>query len=258
MSLYERELAVAGDIARKVGNIMRSYFETDLAIERKGDGTPLTAADSEINRFVIKELGKNFDDGIIGEEESTAEYGMGRKWLCDPIDGTKGFTWGVPTAMFSLALVIDGAPVVGIAYDPFLDRMYEAVKGGGSFCNKKRLAVSTNELRGEYVGVSSRIEKVLQNEKHAAHMNNLLNAGARLACFSGSVYKSCLVARGKLVGYLDTDVNAYDMAAVHVIVEEAGGMLTGIDGKRLDYSKPFKGAIVSNKTVHVELMGCFS
>lgn len=249
---YKKELAVAKHIAKKAGVVMRKYFfKYDQGLQRKKDDSPITTADIKINRLVIKELQNHFTDGIIGEEESTARYGMGRRWLCDPIDGTKAFVWGTPTAMFSLGLVVDGVPVLGVAYDPFLDMLYEGIKGGGSFCNGKRLHVSKKGLAGEYIAVSSNIEKIISRKRS---YTRLLKMGARLGTFSGAVYKACLVARGKFVGYFEAGVNAHDVAAVQVIVEEAGGKVTGFGGEMLDYSKPFKSAIVSNGIVHETLV----
>lgn len=250
---YEKELLVAKTIAKQAGLIMRKYFNGDQQVEHKEDGSPVTIADKQINRLAIEELKKHFDDGVIGEEEVTAEYGMGRRWFCDPIDGTKAFVWGLPTAMFSLGLVIDGTPVLGVAYDPFLDMLYEAVSGGGSYCNGEHLRVSSKELAGGYVAVTSSIEKLIKQPEHA---ERLIKAGARLVTFSGAVYKSCLVARGRLVGYIEGGVNAHDMAAVQVIVEEAGGKVTGFDGVKLNYAKPFKAAIVSNGIGHEQLVRC--
>lgn len=252
-TIYEKELLVAKAIAKQAGIVMRKYFDGDQQMERKEDGSPVTIADKEINRFVIEELAKHFDDGVIGEEESTAEYGMGRRWFCDPIDGTKAFVWGTPTAMFSLGLVVDGTPVLGVTYDPFLDMLYEATAGEGSYCNGERLHVSKKELAGEYIAVSSSIEKILASPEH---VKRLLDYGVLLATFSGAVYKSCLVARGRFVGYMESGVGTHDMAAVQVIIEEAGGRVTGFDGKKLDYTKPFKSAVVSNGIVHQRLVVC--
>lgn len=146
MANLHRELLAATNIAREAGRIMRKYFEDGPPVEQKLDGSLITEADIEINRFVIRGLNRRFDDGVIGEEERTADYGDGRRWICDPIDGTRAFTWGLPTAMFSTALVIDGAPVLGVAYDPFLDRLYEAVSGNGSSCNGKKIEVSSRSF----------------------------------------------------------------------------------------------------------------
>ena len=201
---------------------------------------------------MIKELSKNFDDVIIGEEESTGVYGMGRRWFCDPIDGTRAFIWGTPTAMFSLGLVIDGIPVLGVVYDPFLDKLYEGRVDQGSFCNGMPLKVSNNKLDGGIVAVSSTVSRLLNRKSN--YLNSLINQGVEFASFSGAVYKACLVARGKFIGFFGEGVVAHDMAAVQVVVEESGGKITDFNGNKLDYSKPFKGVIVSNGIVHDKLI----
>ena len=248
---FQKELNKAKEIARLSGKIIVEYFDADQQTRLKEDMSPVTKADILVNELVIKELQKAFpEDGIIGEEKSTTEHGRGRIWLCDPIDGTVGYVWGTPTAMFSLALVIDGEPVLGVAYDPFLDRLYEGVINRGSYCNGAKLEVSKRDLNGGHVAITASVDKIMTHE----YIPKLQAAGAYLPVFSGAVYKSCLVARGKFEGYIEYGVGTHDMAAVQVIVEEAGGVITNLKGERLDYGKPFQGAIVSNKLVHEKLV----
>jgi myo-inositol-1(or 4)-monophosphatase len=252
MQSYKDELEVAMSIAREAGPIILKYFDIDQEIEIKDDKSLVTIADKLINTMVIDRLRTAFpEDGIIGEEESTAEYGMGRKWFCDPIDGTAGYVWGIPTAMFSLALVIDSVPVLGVVFDPFLNKMYTGVRGEKSFCNDTMIHVSDKNFETGIVAVSGGIRHLVETNFY----NNLrTKTKTRLATFSGAVYKSCLVAKGKFIGYSETGINAHDVAAIHVIVENAGGKITALDGSPLDYSKPFKGAIISNGVVHNELI----
>lgn len=246
---YEKELMIAKDIARQAGVIMKEYFYGDQQVEVKEDNSPVTIADKKINSLVINELKKYFDDIVIGEEESTGEYGTGRRWFCDPIDGTKAFVFGVPTAMFSLGLVENGRPVMGVAYDPFLDILYEAIKGEGSYCNGKKIHVSGKSIEHATVAISGGIVK-----SRYPHIEWLLDRKIKLMSLNGAVYKSCLVARGKIEGYLEPGVSGHDMAAVDLIVNEAGGTVTGLDGEILDYSKSFKGAVISNGVIHGELV----
>ena len=248
---YEKELKVAKKIAKQAGKIMLQYFDADQMVENKKDNSQVTIADKKINRLVIEELSKNFKDIIIGEEESTGNYGTGRRWFCDPIDGTKAFIWGEPTAMFSLALVIDGVPVLGVAYDPFLDKLYEGIAGFGSYCNGKPLKTSKKELDGGILAITSSIDRLVSAKKL---FDAFKKKGVLLAIFSGAVYKTCLVATGRLIGFIAMGVNAHDMAAVHVIIEESGGKITDFKGKKLDYTKPFRGALVSNGVVHNTLI----
>ena len=253
MNNFAPELALAKDISLKAGAIMLEYFD-DPVVERKLDDSPVTLADKEINNLVIEEIGRNYTDGVIGEEASTAHYGTGRRWVCDPIDGTRAFVWGVPTAMFSLGLIVDGVPVLGVAYDPFLNQLYEAVSGSGSFLNGVAIRVSSEGIVGADVGVSSSIGQILKNQNQAILVQNLLDKKARLVCFSGAVYKGCLLARGKIDGYVEKNVNPHDVAAIEVIVKEAGGIVTDFVGKPLDYTKVFKGAVISNGVLHTDLL----
>ncbi len=252
MNDYKKELEVAVSIAREAGVIMLQYFDGDQQVEQKADDSPVTIADKTINSLVIKRLGEVFpEDGVIGEEESTTEYGSGRKWFCDPIDGTAGFIQGIPTAMFSLALVVDGKPMMGVAYDPFLNRMYTGNVGAKSFCNDKEISASTLDFKtGGTFALSSSIKRFVDH----AYLHQMIKDNLRLVCVGGAVFKSCLIARGKLVGYFDQGVNAHDVAAVQVIVQGAGGKVTALDGTPLDYTKPFKGGIVSNGVVHDKLV----
>lgn len=248
---YITELDFAKSVANKAGKIMRQYFDGDQQKQIKEDGSTVTVADTLINSMVIEELAVAFPhDGLIGEEESTTEYGMGRKWFCDPIDGTKAYTWGTPTSMFSLALVVDGKPVVGVVYDPFLGRMYYAVRGSQSYCDDSPLRVNDKQLKEGVVAVTSSVERMSEG---IPYLHTLAAMGVSMATFSGAIYKAVLVAKGRMVAYVESIVNAHDMAAVQLVVEGAGGKVTGMDGKPLDYSRPFKGAIVTNGTVHGEI-----
>ena len=249
--MYTDELEQAKELAREAGEIMRQYFDGNQEMTIKEDSSPLTIADTAINRLVIEQLSKAFpDDGVIGEEESTTEFGMGRIWFCDPIDGTSAFTWGVPTAMFSLALVVDGRPVVGVCYEPMLDKLYWAVIGEGAYCNGQRIRVNDQTLETGLLGI---ISDAYRLRHETPYIDELLDRKINLAPFYGAVAKCVRVAEGRLVGYLEEYVSAHDVAASNVIVAEAGGRMTGLDGKEIDYSRPFKGAIVSNSIVHDEL-----
>lgn len=253
---YSQELEAATQIAKAAGVVMLEFFDADQHQEMKQDGSPVTIADKTVNQLVIDELQKTFpEDGVIGEEASTATYGTGRKWLCDPIDGTKSYIWGVPTAMFSLALVVDGRPKVGVAYDPFLNRLYTAIEGQGSFCNGQPLAVSQQPLHDGWVAFSGTIERVINNLETAAKIKAI---SAGVAVFDGGVYKCTLVARGRIPAYIGQGCSPYDVAAAELIVTEAGGMMTDTHGRSLDYSQDFTGVLVSNGVEHEKLVAALT
>jgi fructose-1,6-bisphosphatase/inositol monophosphatase family enzyme len=195
MNDYQKELETAINIAREAGPIILKYFDIDQEIEQKDDKSFVTIADKLVNTMVIERLKESFpEDGAIGEEESNTEYGMGRKWFCDPIDGTAGYIWGTPTAMFSLALVVDGVPIVGVAFDPFLNKMYTGIRGGKSFCNEKELKVSEKNMENGIIAVSGGIRRLADSR---SYMRMRAESKVRMATFSGVVYKSCLIAKRK-------------------------------------------------------------
>ncbi|HEX5798224.1 MAG TPA: inositol monophosphatase [Candidatus Saccharimonadales bacterium] len=250
--MYKDELEFAQKLAKKAGAIMLDYFSLDKQIKYKDDASPVTIADKKVNRLVIEELSKEFDYGIIGEEESTTEYGKeDTVWICDPIDGTRAFIYGIPTAMFSLGLVHKGKPVLGVAYDPFLGRMFYGLRGKGSYCNGRKLKVSDGGLDGHNIGIISEASELV---KIKTTVEKIVRRGANAVYVEGAVYKSCLVAEGKFVGYFSDLPKTHDLAAISVILEEAGGKLTAPDGSLLDFSKYFEGAVVSNGIVHEELL----
>jgi len=249
---YEREMQVAIDLARQAGEIMLEYFVDDQKTEYKEDGSPVTVADKLINSMVIKELSEKFPEyGVIGEEESNTDFGMGTKWFCDPIDGTIAYTWRVPTSMFSLGLVVDGEPVLGVAYDPYLKNMYTGIKNQHSYCNDQILKVSNKKLNEGILATTADSKRI---SRGVHYIQKLADTATHLATYSGAVNKAVHVAKGDFVGYIEEMVNGHDVAAVEVILEGAGGRITDLKGNKLDYSKPIKGAVVSNGLVHDQLL----
>lgn len=252
MPSYRKELRIAKQLAKKAGKIMLKYYEADQGVQVKIDNSLVTIADEAINKMVITALSRSFPkDGVVGEEESNTEYGMGRKWFCDPIDGTAGYVWGVPTAMFSLALVIDGVPTVGVTYDPFQKRMYHAIKGQGAYCNGKKIQVSNTMIKDKGIfAVTGNVLAISQ----LPYVAEIRAHGGRLATFSGLVHKACLVARGRFVGFIEYGANAYDLAAIEVIVEEAGGKVTDFQGNKYDYTVPHKMNVFISNSANYEHM----
>lgn len=253
--MYSQELNFAKEIALKAGNTMRKYFDSGLAAREKADKTIVTRADEEINTMVIEEISAHFPEhSIIGEEESL-ETESEMIWLCDPVDGTVPFFKGVPVSVFSLALIKDGTPVVGVVYDPFEKRLYLAEKGKGSYLNDTLINVSNQELNyqaliniewwpeAEYDIDTALHEVSVSTKAYVLHLGSVISAGALVA--SGK-YEACVFAgtKGKNV----------DIAALKVIVEEAGGKVTDLFGKEQRYDGDLKGALVSNGIVHEPLL----
>lgn len=253
---YQKELAFAKDLAAHAGQIMKRYFRAEnIGTVWKEDDTPLTIADTTINDLVIERVKQVFPQhGVIGEE---ASYETERDfvWVVDPIDGTMPFSLGMPLSMFSLALVdrSDGQSVLGVAYEPQLDHLYWAVKGGGAFLDDKPVKVSDKkDLKNSYLSIMGGHTKEFKSGQ-AKDIANV--AGARTFVLFSQVYSAVKVATGDLVGSIFGYGSPWDSAAVSIIVEEAGGVVTDMMGNQRRYDEWSDGCILSaNKEIHEELL----
>jgi len=246
------ELDFARSLADQAGEIMRRHFRMGVASRSKGDGTPVTAADEAINELVMEQVRTHFpDDAVIGEEGSSPVGSSNRVWVCDPIDGTLPFTLGVPTSLFSLALVVDGEPVVGILYDPYLDRRFEASLGQGGTVNGVSLGVGDAPLSGAIVSIPGAQFGLTDN---AALASDVIRQGGRIFSVGSITYAAALVAAGQITACVFPAQSVWDIAAVKVIVEEAGGTVTDIAGNPQRYDQPINGALISNGRSHPQLV----
>ena len=243
----------AESIARESGAIIRQNFSLGMTREWKGDGSPLTETDRRINRLVIEKVARYFPDhSVLGEEESTSEILNEFTWVCDPVDGTIPFSHGVPTSVFSLGLCRNGEPIVGVIYDPYMDRILLAETGCGATLNGKITKVSSkSDLKQSVLGVDGPPRGLVSIEQLSAPLTNL---GAHVLTLRCICYSGMLVAGGEFVAAIMTGTTPWDGAALAVIVEEAGGKMTSLTGESQRYDRPTKGFIASNGLVHQELL----
>ena len=247
-------LEFAKRIAIYAGKEMKKHFALEEKVSYKEDHTVVTMVDKKINHYLIQKVNKTYPThSVMGEEESTT-IDSNYIWVCDPIDGTGMFTDKIPVSVFSLALVIDGIPQVGVVYDPYLDKMYTAIKGEGAYCNDKKIQVNNKHL-GD-LGYRLNFE-MWEN----AQYDTLKNAGNMLDKVRisqiGSVARSCMAIAS---GYFSCDLfpgtthGNCDIAASSLIVEEAGGKVTDFEGNRQRYDQTINGAIISNGISHEEVL----
>lgn len=242
------------DIARYAGKVMRDYFvRAEKGVEFKPDESPVTQADKQINAYLIERVAEAWPDhGVSGEEASTMTAAHRDVWVCDPIDGTIPFIIGIPTAMFSLALVRDGVPILGVAYDPFGDRLFTAIAGEGAYLNGQRIHVSDRDLPHRAIIAGPSHSNGVRAA--AALYDELQDQGGYITLFPGNVYKCTLIAEGRIDGRIFGGPYAHDIAAVKVIVEEAGGRVTDLTGNDQRYNGRITGAIISNGHIHDQLV----
>lgn len=246
-------LKFAVDIAKKAGEIMIKYFKEDNGANYKYDQTIVTKADTEINEYLINKVKEKYPThSVDGEEEQFGKSSY--VWVCDPVDGTAMYARHIPTAVFSLALVIDGEPIIGVVYDIFTNSLYTAIKGEGAYKNGKLINVNNIELNDK--------RSVAQYDMWPASEYNIFDAIKKLGektyfVSIGSIIRASMcVASGDFTVAIfpGTKHKNCDIAAVKVIVEEAGGKVTDLFGNEQKYDRDINGAIISNGVVHQEVI----
>lgn len=225
---------------------LRWFRSADLTVERKGDGTPVTAADRDAERFLREQLAEAFPgDGVLGEEEAPTTSTTGRRWILDPIDGTKAFTCGVPLYSNLLALEDEHGIAIGIVNLPALGETVWAGRGLGCWSERGRAQVSDHaSLAGAYVMSSS------FSHWPAGRVAALEAAGAVLRTW-GDGYGYALVATGRAVAMVDPVVEPYDIGPMPVLLAEAGGRFTDLDGAE---SIEAGSGVATNGHVHDALL----
>jgi histidinol-phosphatase len=246
-------LQFAQDLARKAGDIMRRHLQIGIAAESKEDGSPVTIADTEIDNLVVEAVKSAYPDHAILREEgdissTPAEY----TWVCDPLDGTQPYTFGVPVSMFSLALVKKGVPILGVMYDPYEKRMYHAIKGEGAYLDGEKITVNDQvSLAGSHVALPGSAEELLDS---GGLLQEAIGRQIKTFTFVCVTAEAALVATGQIAANVYGHNSPWDIAAIKLIVEEAGGKVTSLSGDEQRYDQPIKGAIVSNGLVHDDLV----
>jgi fructose-1,6-bisphosphatase/inositol monophosphatase family enzyme len=220
----------------------------------KADKTVVTETDFAVNKLVIESINKRFPDhDILAEEESDMKRGSKMIWVCDPVDGTQVFSHGVPTCAFSLALVKDGKPILGIVADPFMDRICWAEKGSGAYLNGKKIKVSSQRTLDNAL-VSWCCWNAAQFKLSTLYPR-IVSKNAYCVDLGSIAYQGMLVACGEFSASINPASMPHDTAALKVIIEEAGGQVTNLFGNEQRYDGPIKGVIMSNGFLHQELIG---
>jgi histidinol-phosphatase len=201
----------------------------DLKVARKPDRTPVTDADTAVEDAIRAILANEVPADAVAGEERGGTIGAGRTWVVDPIDGTKNFLRGVPAWATLIALVDAGKPVVGVVSAPALGRRWWASAGSGAFTDDgRKLSVSgVDDLADAYLS-TTHLGSWVKHHSREAYLR-LVDACWENRAF-GDFWQHCLVAEGAIDIAAEAIVNAWDVAALQVLVEEAGGRFTDLKG----------------------------
>jgi len=249
----ERRLAI--EAARAAGDLLRSELAGDRRIAFKGTPTNLvTEMDARAEALILGRLRAAFPaDAILAEETGSAAGGSGRRWIVDPLDGTTNYAHGIPLFAVSIALESAGRAQLGVVYDPMSEELYVAERGGGAFVNDRPLGVSTAPTLNESLlatGFPYNIRETSDNNLAEYAAFSVRAQGVRR--LGSAVLYLAWLAAGRFDGYWELRTGPWDVAAGSLLVEEAGGRVTGIDGTPLNLDAP--SVLATNGRIHDEML----
>jgi histidinol-phosphatase len=245
------ELQAALDAARAAADVIRGFYQRNVKIEVKADKTPVTEADVRSEEAIRDLLTRRFPSyGFYGEETGKSRMDAESVWLVDPIDGTKSFVRECPFFSTQIALMRGGRFVLGVSCAPAYGEMAWAERGGGAFLDGKRIQVShVGSLDGAIV--SSGNLKTLAASPAWQRFGQLIGGINRIRGYGDFVHYH-LLARGALEVVVESDVNILDIAALTVIIEEAGGRFTDLAGEAVGLATT--SVLASNGRLHQAML----
>jgi histidinol-phosphatase len=240
-----RALEAAVEAARAAGEVALKYYRAGFTVTLKPDLTPVTQADREAEQLIAETLGRAMPDcGFLGEEFG-ARGPRERRWIIDPIDGTRNFVRRIPLWAILIGLEEQGEITVGVIHNPVTGDLYTARRGGGAWLNGERIRVSDiDDLRQAQL-IHAGLD-IMRRGGFWDGFVRLIDATDRQRGF-GDYAGYGLVAEGKAEIYLEMGLKPWDLAACKIVVEEAGGRFTDFDGRPTIYSGT---ALATNGRVH--------
>jgi len=225
---WSKEIDVATRAAKAAGELALK-LQPGIVAETKADNSPVTVADRECERLIAGMLHEAFpDDGLMGEEGSRGDSSNGRRWIIDPIDGTRDFVRGNPLWANLIALESRGEVVAGVVNLPLLGRFYAAARGAGATCNGIAIHASSKKTPEESVLCFNRIDKL----DGFASRDALLDWSARFWSLRGlgGAADAMMVAAGQADAWIEPAAAPWDFAPLKIILEEAGARYFNFDG----------------------------
>ncbi len=230
---FEREVALAAEMAQEAGALALEYQRRGITAEAKDDESPVTAADRACEKLIVERIARAFpEDGVLGEEGANRESRNGRKWIVDPIDGTRDFVRGIPLWAVLIGFEQDGEVVAGAAHSPGQHLLLSASRRGGAWQDGKRLQVSKMAGPNEAVLCFNGF-----NKKGVIGMPGILHWVEPFWAVRGlgGAVDAMLVAQGKADVWIEPNAKPWDFAPLKILVEEAGGRFAAFDGSNSIY-----------------------
>lgn len=250
----DHTLEVAREAAEAAAAVIRQHYRREVAVETKADQTPVTIADREAELAVKQVIKRAFPDHAFYGEEFGREGDSDFLWLIDPIDGTKAFVRDYPMFSTQIALMRRGELVLGVSCAPEFGETAWARKGGGAFLNGERIHVAATDTFDAKAAISIGNVKTLTRDARWNVLGDLIRRTGRIRGY-GDFLHYHLLARGCIDLVVESDVNILDVAALAVIVREAGGSFTDLDGGELSLGTT--SVLAGTAELHRQAVGMF-
>jgi histidinol-phosphatase len=247
-------LATALQAAEAARELILSYYNGEFDIEIKSDQTPVTVADRGAEQVIRDTISKTYPEhGIFGEEYGAENTDTEYLWLVDPIDGTKSFVKRYGMFSTQIALMHRGELILGVSCAPAMNELVWATRGGGAFDTDGQLHISAVSAIDEASISTGNIQSLAASDRWPALGRVLANTNRTRGY--GDYYHYHRLAAGQLDAVIESDVNILDIAALYVIVTEAGGVFTDLDGRApdLDTRSVLAGTPALHSVLSIEL-----
>ena len=248
-------LRVAVEAAEVAAQISRGYYAGNFTVTTKEDLTPVTQADVECEQAIRRIILERFPEhGFFGEETGRTQEDAEYLWLVDPIDGTKGFVRQYPFFSTQIALMHKGEIVLGVSSGTMMEELAWAEKGKGAFLNGTRLTASDID-DPDRAAVSVGNLKSLAGSSGWSALGKIVERADRIRGY-GDFYHYHLLAAGKIEAVIESDVNILDIAALSIIVAEAGGVFTDLNGSAPHLAT--RSVLAANPSLHGQYLEMLS
>jgi myo-inositol-1(or 4)-monophosphatase len=250
MKSMDNLLEFAVHCAHESGKIQRRHYEKHFAIHHKGEINLVTDVDFACQKRIIELIEKEFPkDNIISEEQLNRFDGKANRWIIDPLDGTTNYAHGYPFFCTSIAYEVQGNILLGVVYNPIFKELFVARKGHGAYLNGRNIHVSAiSSLKKSLLCTGFPYDIATSAQNNINHFVNFLHEAQAVRRDGSAALNLCYIACGRFDGFWEMKLNPWDMAAGALIVEEAGGRVTNLAGRKFTFYKD--DIIASNNLIH--------
>jgi myo-inositol-1(or 4)-monophosphatase len=247
-----RQLAVSA--ARRAGDYLKKHLHRRHDVRFKGEIDIVTEADQQAESMIIAAIHQQYPGhDILAEESPATHIGSLYRWIIDPLDGTTNYAHGYPVFCVSLALEWEGTCVLGVVFNPMLEEMFVAEKGRGAFLNDKPIVVSeTTDLSRSLLATGFPYDIRLTKENNMDHFESMAVKVQALRRAGSAALDLAYVAAGRFDGFWELKLKPWDTAAGCLLVEEAGGVVTDLNGETFTLTAPH--VVASNGKIHGDIL----